>query len=358
VSTAERRRRVKLGCYLVCAVAAAACAAPMSSPTFHPLATLEDETLWPEPPEVPRYRYAGQLIGEANFKSVSGSEESAGSRFARWIIGLGRNSTARPETLLRPQAGAVDPDGRIFVSDVGRRAVFVFDMSGGELQVWERADRGTHFDAPIGVAITDNGEVLVADAGLKRVVRLSPEGRPLGSFGAEVLERPTGLAWSRGRAYVADSAADDVKVFDGAGRLTGRIGGRGVKAGELNGPTHLTFVDDLLYVSDTLNARVQVFDTAGSPIRQIGNRGLYVGNFTRPKGVAVDGDGNVYVVESYYDHVVIFDQAGNYLLPIRGADVGVGYFYLPAGVWSDAADRIFLADMYNGRVIILQYLGH
>jgi DNA-binding beta-propeller fold protein YncE len=83
-----------------------------------------------------------------------------------------------------------------------------------------------------------------------------------------------------------------------------------------------------------------------------------VGNFTRPKGVAVDGDGNVYVVESYYDHVVIFDQAGNYLLPIRGADVGVGYFYLPAGVWSDAADRIFLADMYNGRVIILQYLGH
>ncbi len=89
----------------------------------------------------------------------------------------------------------------------------------------------------------------------------------------------------------------------------------------------------------------------------IGKRGLYLGNLTRPKGVTVDADDNIYVVESYYDHLLVFDMQGEFLLPIGGTGNDVGQFFLPSGVWNDDRGRIYVADMYNGRVMILQFLG-
>ena len=102
---------------------------------------------------------------------------------------------------------------------------------------------------------------------------------------------------------------------------------------------------------------MQILDLDGRPLESVGQRGLYVGNLTRPKGVAVDADGNLYVVESYYDHLLVFSPSGEFLLPIGGTGNAVGQFYLPAGVWADARGRLFVADMYNGRVVIFQYLG-
>lgn len=350
LNTADRRL------LLVFWLVLSGCATSPPVATYYPEAAVDLEILWPEPPEVPRYRYAGQLLGESNFQ-ITGGAENVGMRVARWIVGLGRGFNRRPDLLLRPQSGTVGPDGLIYVTDVGRRAVFVFDMHASSLKVWDKADRGVAFDSPIGIARTGSGELLVADAGLGRIVRLTADGRPAGSFGDGILARPTGVAWSENGIFVADSAEHDIKVFDESGTMTRRIGSRGNTAGKFNGPTHLTIRDGLLYVGDTLNARVQVLTEEGRSIRQIGARGLYVGNFTRPKGVAVDSDGHLYVVESYYDHLVIFDSEGNYLLPVNGEDIGAGAFYLPAGIWSDERDRIFLADMYNSRVLILQYLG-
>ena len=77
----------------------------------------------------------------------------------------------------------------------------------------------------------------------------------------------------------------------------------------------------------------------------------------RPKGVAVDSDGNIYVVESYHDHLLIYDSEGRFLLPIGGNGTNIGQFFLPAGAWSDSDDRIFVADMFNGRVVIFQFVG-
>jgi DNA-binding beta-propeller fold protein YncE len=93
------------------------------------------------------------------------------------------------------------------------------------------------------------------------------------------------------------------------------------------------------------------------PVRTIGRRGLYVGNLSRPKGVAADSDGNVYVVEGYFDYLLVFNGEGEFLMPIGGTGQGSGSFFLPAGVWVDANNRVFVADMFNGRVAIFQFLG-
>jgi DNA-binding beta-propeller fold protein YncE len=189
-------------------------------------------------------------------------------------------------------------------------------------------------------------------------VTTSRDGAPLGSFGAGILGRPTGLARDHsGHIYVADSGEHDVKVFDLEGGLLKRIGNRGKAPGEFNGPTHLAVSSDRLYVADTLNARVQSLTLDGEPVRAYGRRGLYVGNLTRPKGIAVDSSDNLYVVESYFDHLLVFGESGRFLLPIGGHGSAAGQFFLPAGAWSDARGRIFVADMFNGRVSIFLRLG-
>ena len=77
----------------------------------------------------------------------------------------------------------------------------------------------------------------------------------------------------------------------------------------------------------------------------------------RPKGVALDGEGHVYVVESYYDSLLVFSPQGEFLMPIGGTGTATGRFYLPSGVWVDAGNRVHVADMFNGRVVTFQFLG-
>jgi DNA-binding beta-propeller fold protein YncE len=318
------------------------------------------EYVWPPAPgEVPRYAYLGQLLGEQNLvASESASARDGMARALAWLVGLGR-SREPPVVLQRPQGGAVDADGRIYVADVSRQAVFVFDEAGGRMEVWDEATEGRLFRSPIGVAMGPGGEVLVSDPELGAVFRLDREGRPLGAIGEGRLERPTGVAWDpeTARLYVADTRGNDVKVFDAAGTLVGRLGGAGEEPGQLNGPTYLAVAGDRVYVSDTLNSRVQVFDREGRLLERFGERGLYVGNLARPKGVTVDAEGNIYVVESYFDYLLVFDPEGRLLLPIGGSGNQPGQFFQPTGVWTDRRNRVFVSDMLNGRVEIFQFLG-
>lgn len=336
------------------AAALVGCAAPPRAMTWLATPTAAGTT-WPAPPDPARYAYVGELVGERNFVTP-GASTSGGAHFVRWLVGLGATA---PEVraLSRPQSGTVTPDGRILVTDVGNAAVFAFDPTHARLELWTRADRGAAFAAPIGITNGRDGEILVADAQLARIVRLDADGRPRGSFGTGILVRPTGLARDpAGRVFVADTGANDLKMFADDGSLLRTIGVRGTSAGEFNGPTHLAWADERLYVADTLNARVQVLDGSGQALGVIGRRGLYVGNLTRPKGIAVL-HGNVHVIESYFDHLLVFDGAGRFLLPIGGAGTAPGQFQLPAGAWTDGGERLFVADMYNGRIAVFRYLG-
>lgn len=320
----------------------------------------EKRMTWPpmESGEVPRYVYAGELTGEDNFR-VPQEKKTGASGFFSWLAGL-FDLEAVPVVLQRPQAGAADGEGRIFVTDASRQAVFVFDRQEGRLNVWEAADASRRFVAPTGIALGEGGEIYVADSELGFVTRINREGKSVGVIGTGELSRPVGLAFDAAshQLFVADTHAHDIKVFDAEGRLLRTLGRHGDKPGEFNYPTYLALVKDELYVADTMNARVQVLDAgSGKTKLVIGERGLNVGNLVRPKGVAVDDEGNIYIIESYYDHLLVFNRKGEFLMPIGGVGREVGKFYLPSGVWVDARNRVFVADMFNGRVSLFQFLG-
>jgi DNA-binding beta-propeller fold protein YncE len=351
--------------------------------------------VWPAPPEPARYVYAGSLTGERNFIAASASTSRLRA-FGRWLVGL--DEADRPVALQRPSAVLGDNQGRLFVSDASRQAVLVFDKLAGQLLVWDKANGAIGFRSPAGLALAPGGGLYVADADLGAVYQLDAQGEPRREIGRGKLKRPTGLAVdpAAGLLYVADTQAHDIKVFDAAGALHHVIGSRGEALGEFNSPTHLAWARGELYVTDTFNQRVQVLGGPGLlgagavHARAIGARGLQLGDLVRPKGVAVDAGGRVYVVESYYDSLLVYGADGEFLLPI-GAGAGLaglvspaalagtpsassapgapgsiappalstaaGRFYLPAGVWVDAENQVFVADMYKGRVVRLKFLA-
>lgn len=317
----------------------------------------KQDIVWPQG-DVPRIQYLGQLTGEGNFADDPSQARSKAIDILKWIVGL-VSSPPEPKVLQRPQGGTVGDDGRIYVTDVSRQAVYVFDRAGGEMQIWENAEKSRRFVAPIGITQGANGVMLVADAELGVVARLGRDGEPGAIIGEGVLKRPTGVARNpeTGLIYVSDTRDHKIKVFNDAGDLVDVFGSRGTGALEFNAPTHLSLANGLLYVTDSLNSRIQVLSLDGDYAKEMGRRGMYVGDLPHPKGVAADRDGNIYIVESFYDHLLIYSSEGEFLLPIGGMGSEIGQFYLPAGVWTDAGDRIYVADMFNGRVMIFQYLG-
>ena len=73
----------------------------------------ESATVWPAPPETPRYRYIGQLTGEENIQVTGeGAFASAGTRFFKWLVGL-TSAKHTPVILQRPQGVMVDESGRL-----------------------------------------------------------------------------------------------------------------------------------------------------------------------------------------------------------------------------------------------------
>ncbi|HDO35626.1 MAG TPA: 6-bladed beta-propeller [Nitrospirae bacterium] len=90
---------------------------------------------------------------------------------------------------------------------------------------------------------------------------------------------------------------------------------------------------------------------------KFGQIGDIPGKFARPKGIAVDSEGHIYVVDAAFNNVQIFNEKGRLLLFFGEMGVGPGKFWLPAGMYIDKNDKIYVADQYNRRIDIFQYLG-
>jgi uncharacterized protein (TIGR03663 family) len=131
------------------------------------------------------------------------------------------------------------------------------------------------------------------------------------------------------------------------------------------------------YVVDTQNQRVQKFDKDGNWLTSFGSKGEGDGQFkpyddnatgTGPGGVAVDGQGNVYVADTWNHRIQKFDANGKFLLKwgsfISLADPNSANdaqkdskFYGPRGVAVGPDGNVYVTDTGNKRVVIFDANG-
>jgi DNA-binding beta-propeller fold protein YncE len=209
------------------------------------------------------------------------------------------------------------------------------------------------WSAPIAVAFAPDGALYVADGA--EIVRVGKDG--CAAFGAEHVERPTGLAFAGGRLFAVDPPRHVVVAFSPEGEEVLRFGGHGEEAGQLNYPTAIAAAPDgTLLVVDALNFRVARFAADGRFLAAFGSSGEAQGAFGRPKAVAVDDDGRIFVSDVEQDAVLVFAADGTFERSIGRSGTGRGEFLLPAGL-ARSGKLLFVADSYNHRVQVLELLG-
>jgi DNA-binding beta-propeller fold protein YncE len=103
-------------------------------------------------------------------------------------------------------------------------------------------------------------------------------------------------------------------------------------------------------VADSGNNRIQKFTADGVFIAQWGSSGIDAGQFGWPSGIAVDGEGNVYVTEVNGNRVQKFTSVGNFITQWGSAGEGEGEFSEPNGIAVDGNGYVYVLDSGNNRV--------
>jgi len=106
-------------------------------------------------------------------------------------------------------------------------------------------------------------------------------------------------------------------------------------------------------VADTWNHRIQIFTDKGRfKTVMVAEDGFFA-----PRGVAMDGDGNVFVADTGRHRIVKFDPKGkkSRAWGVRGTKKGE--FNEPIGLAVDQAGNVYVADRLNFRIQVFSNNG-
>lgn len=335
----------------------------------------------------------------------------------RPLLQIGGHGT-EPGRLVAPRQLAFGPEGDLWVSEYGNYRIQAFDPLTGASRGVEPTPLperpGGQLGQPRDVGVDPaTGEVWVADSWNQRFCRYAADGTWTGCWGGRGNTPPYGVKYPRGiavdaarhRVWVSNNAGGTIFVYDDEAGFLFQVGEEGNRRnnepGMLEKPFGMAFGSGYAYVADpgstyeNSSAQVKVLDadtgaqvatiarnartvavdeatglvyvadtgtnqqkiyvygpTGGPALRSFGGRGTAAGKFTGLWGVTVS-DGVVYATDEAQSRVQAFTTGGAFLG--RWGSVGSGPLQLrnPAGITHDAAGLLYVADSSNDRVVVL-----
>lgn len=220
-----------------------------------------------------------------------------------------------------PFGVAVAKDGTIYVADAGEsnriRKISpdgnVTTLAGGSEGFGDGVGLSALFNTPSALALGPGGNLFVADTGNNRIRKITPEGRVTtvagdgtagyvdGPAAKARFNGPIGLAVSEGGdIYVADTYNDVIRMITTEGEVT-TIAGAGSpgyadgeqKAARFDTPCGIVIVNNTLIVADTGNDLLRRVSAEGN----VTTFAVSAQNLSSPIGLAVSHDNYLYVTE-------------------------------------------------------------
>jgi hypothetical protein len=319
------------------------------------------------------------------FSTLAGTAGSSGSAD-------GTGSAAR---FNYPNGVAVDATGNVYIADEANHTIrkmtpggVVTTLAGtaGSSGSTDGTGSAARFASPTGVAVDAAGNVYVADRANHTIRKITPggvvttlagaagdTGSSDGTGSAARFSAPRDVAVdASGNVYVADTGNHTIRRIEAGGvvfTLAGTAGSTGstdgiTSAARFNQPRGVV-VDNPgnVYVADWLNHTIRKITPNGVVTTLAGTAGSSgstdgtgsAARFNRPRGVAVDAAGNVYVGDQN-NHTIRKIASGGVVTTLAGtagssdSTDGIGSaarFYDPTGVAVDAAGNLYVADQSN-----------
>jgi DNA-binding beta-propeller fold protein YncE len=224
---------------------------------------------------------------------------------------------------------------------------------------------------PKGVALDRNCNLYLADTVTSRVIKVSPSGDTLAAWGGEghgpvQFHRPAAVAVDAdGNVYVADSGNDRIQKLSPNGDSiaiwqyclpgsgTPCVPAPGHDPGQFFDPEGLAIDGEgNVYVSEVNNNRIQKLTREGKSTAVFGGpQSDAPGQFNQPFGITLDRVGNLYVADLLNNRVQKLSPSGQPLAIFgKGSGAGDGQLVNPRGVAVDAAGNVYVSDTQNHRV--------
>lgn len=237
--------------------------------------------------------------------------------------------------------------------------------------VWDLSVTPTNITASMAGPIFDYDEI-----------DLSAQAVYTGVFDNLPLLQPRGVAvGADGTRYIADTGNNRILVLDQAGNFVRAFGGTcflsdgaagqcvdpdgagplALGDGQFREPWGIAVGGDgTVFVADTWNGRIQVFDAEGNFLRKWGVFNIIDGenrdpnSLFGPRGLAIMPNGDLLVADTGNKRILEYTPWGDYVNQVGGGGVVLGRFEEPVDVAvNPVTGTVYVADIWNRRVQLL-----
>ena len=264
-----------------------------------------------------------------------------------------------------PWGVAVSDDGHVIVTDHIGDCVTILDKEGKKVKSFggEGGSGNVEFSYPRGVAITPDNFILVSDN--DEIQKISMDGDCVASVGKQEEEEeesgplhfnaPDGIAISpiTGQVYIADNNNHRIQVLNPDLTFSHSFGSEGSANGQFIGPSDIAIDSQgLVYVAEYGNHRIQKFTPNGKFVAQFGSYGSGPEQLNYPCSITIDtaGTGLVYISEDDNYCVSVFTSDGVFVSSFRNNE-NVDNLN-PVGLAFDKEGFLYVCDYKNNQVVI------
>ncbi len=243
----------------------------------------------------------------------------------------------------------------VYVSDTGNSQIKVFSKSGSITKtIGEFGIESGQYRYPTGFVVEDDGSIWVSDTGNSRIQKIKNDKHILtvGLEGSALW--PKGLKATDNYIFVAESSSDAVNVYSAeTGEHIISVGSQGTSSTNLKKPEDcdISTRGDLV-VCDTGNSRIQIYSLDGDHLFGFGGEGDGPGEFRNPGGIGIDRDsGNIYVADTGNSRIVSVSMSGTWIDSIDEK------LTKPTDVAIDTQGNVWVVDEELGEVLIFNPEG-
>lgn len=321
--------------------------------------------------------------------AINGVETLAGNGALGFVDGA-----AADARFYQPTGLAFDATGNLYVADAENHRIRKITTDGTVSTFAGSASPGyvdgtggaAKFYSPRAVAVDAAGNVYVADGGNHCIRKITSAGvvSTLAGSGAYGFAEGTGTGAqfyfpkgiavdAAGNVYVADDLNQRIRkitptgtVSTLAGSTSGNADGVGSTA-QFSSPRGVAVdVNGNVYVADAGNSRIRKITPAGTVTTIAGSTGGFTdatgasARFDEPAGLVVDSSGNIYVADDENERIrkitpdgAVTTLAGGFVPGFTDGEGEDAQFRSPTGIALDASGDLFVADRHNHAIRIV-----